>query len=423
MSILVIYLFIIFVGLATVIYLLATSKQPLWQDHVVDPQRMPESKAPVEEGAPPAQPWSLGSIRDEFEGVKQEIQQMGSFEQKPSAGESLTGFFAYVGYAWNLMWQEKEIFTFALLQWAAVGAGYYLWVQMLDWIPVEVWRSAEGADEASVVDLILLAWSFVVVGVVAYFLGILSACMGAVHFIRRQGRSSSIAECLRIVLPKVWPLWIFTWIDSWITVNQILKRLPKKNDRTSPADRALSEALYYAWKIGTIGILPGLITGRGLVESCRQSIGVVRHKFKDVAKLRVGYSALCWVVGISAYIGTIYFFIMFRDLLPTGKEEIYGHIYTFYFWAGVPILIAVSIVQIFLRPVYVIASCHIYSDYLNEKQERIMLPRSPSKGYSALVALGVLLLLLAAVFIYRDQLGITKMLSTVYGQGAGCPIY
>jgi|GEM_PF-326625 len=416
MTIFVVYLFVIFVGLVTVIYLLATSKEPIWQDHAVDPQKFPGQQTEVEEGLLSAQSWNIGSIRQEFDGVKQEIHQLEGLDQKPSYGESLTGFFAYVAYAWKLMWKEKEIFTFALLQWVAIGAGYYLWVQMLDWIPVEVWRSAEGADEASIVDVILLAWSFVCVGVVSYFLGILSACMGAVHFIHRQGRSSSIAECLRIVLPKVWALWVFTWIDSWITVNQILKRLPKKNDRTSPAEKALSEALYYAWKIGTIGILPSLITGRGLVESCRQSIGVVRHKFKEVAKLRVGYSALCWVVGISAYIGTIYFFITFRDLLPTGKEEIYGHMYTFYFWAGVPIMIAVSIVQIFLRPVYVIASCHIYSDHLNEQGEKIMLPRSPSKGFSALVALGVLLLLIAAVFVYRDQLGVTKMLATPYGQ-------
>jgi hypothetical protein len=314
------------------------------------------------------------------------------------------------------MFKEKEIFTFALLQWAVIGAGYYLWVQMLNWIPSEVWKSAEHSNGGSIADIVLLLWSFVCVGIVAYPLSILSSCMGAVHFINRQGRSSSIAECLRIVLPKVWPLWIFTWTDSWITVSQILERLPKKNDRTTPAQRALSEALYFAWKIGTIGILPGLITGRGLVESCRQSIGVVKNKFKDILKLRLGYSALCWVVGISAYVGTIIFFCVFRNLVPLGNEKIYGHVYSFYFWAGIPILVAVGIIQVFLRPIYVISSCHIYSDYLNEKEEKILLPTPPSKSVSALVAFGALLFILAVVFIYRDQLGITKMLSTPYGE-------
>jgi hypothetical protein len=416
MSLFVIYLFTLFIGLAVVIYLLSTSKEPLWGGHSIEPNVVPEKKAELEEGYPSQESWTMSSIKQEFDQVKDQIYQLDAIQEKPSPGESLKGFLSYVWYSWKLMWKEKEIFTFALLQWAAIGAGYYLWVRMLSWIPPEVWKSTEHSRSGSIADIVLLAWSFVCVGVVAYPLSIFTACMGAVHFINRQGRSSSIAECLKIVLPKVWPLWFFTWTDSWITVNQILKRLPKKNDRTSPAERALSEALYLAWKVGTIGILPGLITGRGLVESCRQSIAVVRNKFKEIMKLRLGYSALCWVVGVSAYIGTIVFFFVFHNLVPHGKEALYGHVYTFYFWAGIPILIAVSIVQIILRPMYVISACHIYSDYLNEKEEKIMLPRPPSKSKSALVAFCVLLIILAVVFLYRDQLGITKMLSTEYGE-------
>ena len=416
MTILIDVLFIIMLGAMGIIYLSLTTKESLWKDHIVEPHKVPERKARIEEGFHPVEKWSVSSIENEFSDVKNQIYHLDESQQKPSRGESLKAFFAYTWYSMKLMWQEKEIFTFALLQWAVIGAGYYLWVQMLAWIPPEVWESAENSSHGSVVDLVLLAWSFVCVGVVAYPLSILSACMGTVHFINRQGRSSSIAEGLRIVLPKVWPLWIFTWTDSWITVNQILERLPKKNDRTTPAQRALSEALYFAWKIGTIGIIPSLITGRGLVESCHQSIQVVRHKFKEVMKLRIAYSALCWVIGVSAYIGTIICFCVFNNLMPHGKEEIYGHVYTFYFWAGVPIFIAVGIVQVFLRPIYVISSCHIYSDYLNEKEEKIMLPTPPSKSASALVAFCALLVILAVVCIYRDQLGITKMLSTKYGE-------
>jgi len=78
--------------------------------------------------------------------------------------------------------------------------------------------------------------------------------------------------------------------------------------------------------------------------------------------------------------------------------------------------IAVAIIQLFLRPIYIISSCDIFSDYLEERQEKVMLPRPPSKGISAFVAFLVLVLVLAIVFIFRYDLGIMNMLSTPYGQ-------
>ncbi len=430
MTLLIFYIFLVLLGIAVVSYLIPiflfskekkTEGFPTGRNLVKDFTLAPQAGGPQNQNETVPlknpEPWSIGSIQKEFDQVKNEINHFSSFqEQRPPKTEAVKGFFGRIGYALKLVFLEKEIITFSLLQWVAIGIGYYLWVQMLGWIPEEVWRSAEKSDEGSIADVILIAWSFVCVGVAAFPLSIFSACMGAVHFLHKQGQPSTIAACLRIVLPRAWPLWIFQWIDGWITVNQILERLPKKDDKTTPAERALSEALYFAWKVGTIGILPSLITGRGLVESCRQSISIVKHKFKEVVTLRLGYSALCWIVGILAYIGTIFFFIAFDELIPKGKEEIYGHVFTFYFWAAVPILIAVGIVQVFLRPIYLISACDIYSDYLEEKKEQVMLPQPPAKSVSALVAFLVLCLILVVVFLYRHQLGIMDMLATPYGQ-------
>ncbi len=347
--------------------------------------------------------------------VKEEIHRLpGLAEQKPKFGSALKFFFVRAGRAIKLIFTEKELITFALLQWVAIGLGYYLWVQMLGWIPEEVWRSTETSRHGSIADIVLLLWSFVIVGIVALPVGVLSACMGAVRFLRSQGRPSTIAACLQIVLPKVRPLWIFHWIDGWITVNQILDRLPKKRDRRTPAEKVLSEALYYAWKLGTIGMLPALLAGRGLIEAGKQSISLVRHKLSDTALLRVGYSSICWVVGIAAYIGTIIFFCVFDNLVPKGSA--YSHVYTFYFWAGVPIVIAVGVIQLFLRPVYILSSCDIYSDYLQERNEPLMLPSPPSRIVISLVTFGVLCLIVAVVILYRYELGIMHMLATPYGQ-------
>lgn len=341
--------------------------------------------------------------------VRDEIKDIPNIDKKPSGG--ISSFGSRISYAISLGFREKEIFFFGLLQWASIGIGYLLWVQMLDWIPEEVWRSAAESDEGSIADWILLAWSFVCVGFAAFPVGILTGCMGATHFLHKQGRESTVATCLKLVLPQSWSLWSFHWIDGWITVNQILDRLPKKGGRKNPI---LSEALYYAWKLGISGVLPSIVTGNNLIKSGKNSVVFVKDNFVEVAKLRAGYSALCWIVGVGAYVGAIFFF-MAVDVTPKG-DEIYGHIYTFYFWAAVPILIAVAIVMLVLRPIFVLALCDLYSDYLNEKGVEIELPENPAKSVSAIVAFGCLCLILGVIYMYRVELGVVDMLSTPYGQ-------
>ena len=351
-------------------------------------------------------------ILNQIDFVRDEIKNIPGIDKKPSGG--ITSFGSRIGYAISLAFREKEIITFVLLQWAAIGLGYLLWVQMLDWIPEEVWRTAAESDEGSIVDVILLVWSFVIVGLVAFPVGILTGCMGTVHFLHRQGRESTIAMCLKLVMPQSWSLWAFHWIDGWITVRQIMERLPRKNDRRTPAQKALSEALYYAWKVGVSGILPSIVTGNNLVASARRSIHFVKSNFLEVAKLRAGYSALCWIVGIGAYAGS-FFFLSAVDVVPA-NGEVYSHMYTIYFWLGVPILIAVGVVMLVLRPIYVLALCDLYSDHLENRGFPVDLPENPPTAVSALVTFVVLCVLLGTAFLYRHELGIVDMLSIPYGQ-------
>ncbi len=351
-------------------------------------------------------------VLNKIDFVRDEIQKISGIDKKPSGG--IASFSSRIGYAISLSLKEKEIFFFALLQWAAIGLAYLLWVQMLDWIPEEVWRSAAESDEGSIADLILIAWSFVCVGLAAFPVGILTGCMGATHFLHKQGRESTVAACFKLVLPQSWPLWAFHWIDGWITVNRILDRLPKKNDRRTAADKALSEALYYAWKLGVAGVLPSIVTGNGLIRSGKNSVVFVKDNFLEVAKLRAGYSALCWIVGIAAYVGAIFLF-MVVDIVPAGGE-VYGHIYSFYFWAAVPIMISVAIVMLLLRPIYVLALCDLYSEHLSNQGRTVRLPDNPPASISAIVAFVCLCLILAVVYLYRVELGVVDMLSTPYGQ-------
>lgn len=350
-------------------------------------------------------------ILNKLDFIKEEIKDIPGIDKKPSGG--IGSFSSRIGYAVSLGFKEKEIFVFALLQWVTIGLAYLLWIQILDWIPAHVWKGAANSDEGSVGDLILIAWSFVCVGIAAFPVGILTGCMGATHFLHKQGRESTVATCLKLVLPQSWSLWAFHWIDGWITIDRILERLPKKNDRTTPAQRALGEALYYAWKLGVSGVLPSIVTGNNLIKSGKNSVIFVKDNFIEVAKLRAGYSALCWIVGIGAYLGSILLFIVV-DVVPAGGE-IYGSIYTIYFWIAVPLLSAVAVVMLFLRPIFVLAICDLYSDYLDEKGETINLPENPAKSTSAIVVFGCLCLVVAMVYVFRSELGLMDLLAAPRG--------
>jgi len=344
--------------------------------------------------------------------VRDEIKTILDSEKEPKPSGGVGSFISRVKYALFLGFKEKEIIVFGFLQWVSVAIGYLLWVQMLDWIPEEVWRSTEKSNKGSIADWVLIFWSFICIGVAAFPIGILSGCMGAAHFLHKQGKESTVAACFKLVLPQSWPLWSFHWVDGWITVGQMLGRIPSK-ESFKFKERALSEALYYAWKLGVAGVLPSMLLGNGLIKSGKNSIVFVKDNFIEVAKLRGGYSALCWILGIASYVGSIFFIREFEIIPKSG--EVYSHIYTIYLWLTVPILMSVAVLMLLLRPIYIISLCDIYSDYLDGKGEEVQLPDSPSKGLSVIVAFGCLCVFVAVIYFYRNELGIVDMLSTPYG--------
>lgn len=332
---------------------------------------------------------------------------------KPSFEDGSRAFTGRLGYALRLMFTEGELIVFGILQWVAIALGYYLWVQMLFWIPEEVWRSARESNGSSPADLVVYLWSLLCVGIVALPLGLLSACCGTAAILRKSGARSSIAACLRLASPQVLRFWIFTWIDGWITVLRILDRLPG-GGRKSLAERARDETLYYAWKLGTAGVLPALVMGKSLGRAGIESIKLLRHRLKDVMSLRAGYSSFCWLVGIGAYLGTIAFFRYFDQLLPRG-EPIERHIGEFYVWAGIPIMVAAGVVIMFLRPVYLISLSALYVEHLHALGEKPDIPSAPSRIVESLVALAVMATVVLVIVLYRDELGISRMLAVPFG--------
>lgn len=321
-------------------------------------------------------------------------------------GENLSEFSRRAVSAIALIFREKEIILFSLLQWAAIALAYYLWVQILAWVPDEVWESDSKMDDIPL-NLAFLVWSILCVALAAYPIGVLTGAMGAAHFLREQGYPSTIAACLKLAAQTSAKLWMFHLVDGWLTVQIIMERLPKKGHfRTAvAADRAVAEAMYYAWKVGTIAVPPALLTGKGLIEAGKESIALVKSNPREVLKLRGGYSALCWVIGVAACVGIFAFLIGFPS--PFSAQH---KMFSFYAWIGVPILLAVGIINLFFRPIYVIASCQLYSDFLKEKGRSVEFGNLPGRGTSAFAAFLVLCALLFVIFLYREEIGLMELL-------------
>lgn len=349
----------------------------------------------------------------ELKAVRNEIKDLSAIKDKPRKLESIGLYFKYIGYSWKLNFKEQELFLFTLLQWTSIALGYYLFVMMLFWIPEEVWRSTENSDEGSIADLILFAWMIVCIGVAALPLGIFSACMATVHMLHIDGKNSTIARCLQIVLPRTWSLWMFHWLDGYITVNRIIERLPKKNDRTPRAKKILGELLYYAWKIATMGILPNLITGRGIKDTTKNTVNMIKSYPLELTMVRAGYSLCCWIVAILTYVLGILNFSWIKETFLPG--EIYENVGEFYLIAGIPMLVSVAFIQLFLRPPYLLAISDIYARFIADKDEELFDHNPPPPAVSAFITFAVFCLILFVVYLYRYQFGIMDMLATPYG--------
>jgi len=299
----------------------------------------------------------LGAVRKDIRGIP------GLVQSKPARRPALARFGERVRHAGALLAQEPEIVGFAALQWICVMLVYALWMWAMEAMSGEF-----GFLLSTIACLVLVALP----------VGFFNACIGAVHFLRRAGEPSSIPACIGLVAPKVGALWAFHAMDVGFTAYQVLDRLPSKRSR-SAAQRALSEALYYAWKLATIGILPAILAGRPLRKAAEESADLVRQRLADAALLRIGYSSVCWILGIAVYAITLVSVNVY-ELSTSDSLGYYG-------WLVGPIVVALAFILLFARPVYVIASCELYHDYRGHPAMPHGEPR-PAIGSAAPVVAG-----------------------------------
>ena len=83
---------------------------------------------------------------------------------------------------------------------------------------------------------------------------------------------------------------------------------------------------------------------------------------------------------------------------------------TFLMLVGVPLLVSVGVIQVLIRPIFIISLCDIYSQFLEEEGESPELPDSPGRGIEVLVAFIILVLIIASILIFPQYLGVLDLL-------------
>ena len=345
---------------------------------------------------------SLFTIKSEFDRLKTKAYKETDFSENPGYFGSIGSFFTSIAASLRFIFTEKENIVFALLQWATIALVYFIWTQGLSWIPEEIWKND---TENTAANLILLVWSLACVGLAAFPLGILTACMNASCLLRFQNKESTFTDCMKAAFSRAGTLWIFSWIDGWWTVKRILERLPKKNDRTLRSVKIEREIIYQLWKMISLGFIPALLYGRSFKDACKDSLFLLKKRFLPLIKLRLGYSFVCWIVGIGCYAGTVLFFC-YMDKMPDEYD-----IYSWYFYAGLPLILALLIIMILFRPLYIISACRIYINYACDEGIQPNLPQRTSSLANVLVIFICLTAVICIVLLYHQQLGIDNLMS------------
>jgi hypothetical protein len=320
--------------------------------------------------------------------------------------QNFSTFWQELGYSVKLVLAEKEIIFFAALQWLVIGLAYIIWTQILDWIPDHVWRELSKSNDEitfTLTSLAFVGWSFFVIAVASYPISLLNAAMTAAHYLKSAGQTSTIAKCLNLAFNNLGRLWVFTTIDAWITVDAILDRMPRKRGNRT----ALDELLYYAWKIGTIGVVPALVAGKGYIEAAKDSVSLLRSQPLRAIGIRMGYSLICWAVGITAYAGTVYY-LMGLDI----RSDAPNAMYHFYVLIAFPIVIAVGVTAVLIRPFYLVMVSKLYTDVVPVNASATEL--TAGKKIDALALFfAILLCVLLALYFFGDELGVRAWIESL----------
>lgn len=328
---------------------------------------------------------------------------------------SLTGlrhFLSYYRDSLRLILQEPEILLFVFLQWIVIALGCYVFLLGLHSIPEDTWDMMQnyrsGSRKGNPFWYLIAFWTLMCAAIAAPLINTLSSCIPAVHILRCEGRSSTIFACLQLVIPRLGTLWALRLLDISIS----LKRLLGGNKQVSGNWHIPEKWFYRAWKVTAMSALANLVAGRSIRQAALNTVEMADDYAQHMCAIRIGYVSLCWAVGLTTYaVAALNYQVILNFVLSHGQSQFMANALMA---LGAPAIIAVMVIQLLIKPVYLLALSDVFVRYVVEKNERILPARGPaSTGKRAmLVACSVAL---CAAYAFRNELGIVTFVSKFQG--------
>lgn len=310
------------------------------------------------------------------------------------------------------VFSNRIILTNSIVQVLLVGLIYLVWIQIFAWIPEHVYRNSYYTDQRYFAHTVLLIWSIACVGIASFVVALLSAGTIVTYIQIQSGSHINFCGCLRAALPNLWFLWVYQWIDGWLTVRQIVLRLPTSNPKykRTIAEAITSEALYYGWKVGTMGLVPSILYARSdPLDTINLCVAFTKSRILDLIRLRLGYSGACWIVGCASYILTLTYLQIWW---PLRQSDPFTVIYEVYRVFSIPIIVALVVVNVILRPVYLLSVVEMFHVYATDHDLKFSLTDEtrPASTSLAIIIFCMLVVIIFVVLFFHNQLGITAAL-------------
>lgn len=316
--------------------------------------------------------------------------------------ENLPTFFAEARHALRLIAREPEVILFAVLQWATFAVAYMMWIGIFGWVPAYwYWTTVDAGSSASIAlafgsVALAIAWTILVVALAAWPVSLFNAAMVAAHFLRQAGQHSTVWRCLILGAHSTGRVWLFTLADSQRTIVGFLNRLPERRLFTLGFPFELrNHTHHYAWKIGTMAILPALVAGRDYRAAAKDSLSLLYARPDRTVHTRMGYALLCGVFGTTTFLlAPIILLLLAPSSWPYRSLVVSAGTF----------LLTFGVITLLLRPIFLLIVASHYTEAVAIEPASVAAAAARRRNLTKLLPPLAIFLVMATVLL-KDEIG------------------
>lgn len=316
--------------------------------------------------------------------------------------ENLPMFFKEAGHALRLILREPEVLLFATLQWATLALTYMMWTGIFGWVPSYWFGAAMQSGVSSAVALafgsavFIIVWTAVIFVLTAYPLSLFNAAMVAAHFLRHADQRSTVWRCLTLAAHSASRLWLFTMIDALKSIAGFLSQLPRRRPWLNLPVSREDLPSYYAWKIGTMMMVPALVAGRDYRAAAKDSLYLLYDKPSRTVNTRMGYAMLCGIFGVTTFIAAPILLLV----LTSGSYWPYRSLAI----SAGTFLLTFGVITVLLRPLFLVIAANHYTEAVAIDPTSVAMAASRQRNLTKLL-LPLATFIVMAALLLKDEIG------------------